>query len=122
MPEESKDVPVTEWVYTPLTDEQLEKLAWDIMGGAVFGTWSHPDAARMCFLILMFLDKPALEAMEKAEIVHAYQYMSQAGERSVNGMPMFMSSRFLNKADTAKLQVRLDEIKAFKEQRQPKAT
>lgn len=103
--------------YASRTDEELEKLAWDIVGNQVFGTWSHPDAARLSFLVLRFFDPEQLQEMRDARIAHVYEHMSKASERSINGLPMFLSLQMLDMNDTEKLVKRIEEIEAFKKQR-----
>lgn len=104
------------YVYTPKTDQELEALAWDIVAGKVWGTWSAPDA-HMSFMVLAMLRPEDAEDMKAQEIVHVYEYMDKAGERGINGMPSFMSMSLISKTDTIKLNARMKEIIDFKKRR-----
>lgn len=81
---------------------ELLKLARDIIAGDVFGSWSirNTHDIRMVFMTI------ALGAYSKGvpeNLAHLYEYVSEAGPRSVNGMPMFMSHRSINHSDFEKL-------------------
>lgn len=115
MTEETK--PREPFKYVSKTDAELEKLAWDVIGGQVFGTWSHPDAGRLCFMVLMFLDNEMREAMRAAKIAQVYEYIDKAGPRSINGMPSFMSMQMLDEDDTKKLFERCQQIDKLKAER-----
>jgi hypothetical protein len=109
------------WTYTRKTPAELEQLAWDIIGGRVFGTWSHPDAASLSFMILHLLDREQIEALKANEIVHMYEYLDKAGPRSVNGLPSFMSCLYLDKHDAGELMRRCQELDALKSERATEA-
>ena len=107
------------WTYTSKTDAELETLAWDIIGGKVFGSWDikNPDMLRMSFMVLAFMEATHMDEIKQNDIAHVYEYMDKAGPRSVNGMPCFFSASYLNKADALKLLMRCQEIAELREQR-----
>jgi hypothetical protein len=98
---------LTTW-RTFMTDEEIKKLALDIRSNLVFGSWNirKEEFERMVgsvFMPLLFMDEESRKQMKDEEIFHIYEYMSQAGPRSINGYPMFMSFRSINKTDAEKL-------------------
>jgi hypothetical protein len=107
------------FVYIPKSDEELETLAWDIVGGKVFGSWDVPEgeSPQMCFLPMMLMSRKQIDEMKRHDIAQWYEYLSQAGPRGVNGMPMFMSVKLLNRQDTAKLAVRVGELVRLRKER-----
>lgn len=87
--------------------EELEKLAWDIVGGQVYTDRHCPDNLIMSVFMPMMLveDKSFVD-----DVGLVYEYLDQAGPRSINGQPMFMSMRCLNKADT---KILIDRVAAL---------
>ena len=94
--------------YTPKTDEEIKTLADDLIAGRIF-TDRHipesemPQGLGMVFLTVALAGKETIEAWMKAKVTLFYEYLNQAGPRSVNGMPIFMSHRVLNVDDAARL-------------------
>lgn len=102
--------------YTPKTDVELENLAQDIVSGQVWSNYNGPDALQS-FMVLMLMDKEGAEWMKTNNITFAYEYLSQAGPRSMNGKPTFFSVKFLNQADFEKLHVRVTELARLHKER-----
>jgi len=117
------DVPSSS-VYVSKTPAELEKLAQDIVGGRVFGSWDIDDLGmvRMVFLPLAFVDKDFSDRMKAANIVHIYEYVDKAGPRSVNGMPIFMSMNLLDETDAKDLHGRVDALAKFLDERRQAAS
>lgn len=83
------------------TDAELHELALAIFRGEVF-TDRHVDDLRMVpsiFMLLHFLDDEARAVCREHPPEMIYEYLREAGERTVNGYPMFMSMKLLNQAD-----------------------
>ena len=95
---------------TGMSEPERRQLALDIMDGKVFGTWNldpsaGPETIGMSFLAL------ALGAKIPEDAAHIYEYLSEAGPRSVNGNPCFMSLRVLRKEDAKALFPMMAELK-----------
>lgn len=98
------------------TKEELKKLAIDIVEGRVFGTWNLSEDAptSMVFMTLAFMGQEQLDSMKERDVVHIYEHISEAGPRSVNGMPMFMSHKELTRQEADELNPliqRLEEMR-----------
>ncbi len=104
-----------DWTYTRKTPAELETLAWDCVAGKVFGTW-EPNS-EMSFLILRLLDHEHITSLKRNNIAQAYEYLDKAGERSVNGMPSFLSCHYLDRHDWSELLKRCVEIENIQRQR-----
>lgn len=102
--------------YIPRSDADLENLAQDIVGGLVWSNYNGPDALDS-FLVLHLMDQQAAEWMKANRIVFAYEYLSQASERSVNGRPSFFSVSYLNQADAERLHQRVQAIAKWQQDR-----
>lgn len=102
--------------YTSKTDAELEKLAWDIIGGQVWGPWSHDDYMDS-FMVLKLLDREQLKQLHANRIACVYEYVSKAGPMAVNGMPMFMSMHMLDRDDSDRLMERLKAVEQIKNER-----
>lgn len=99
--------------YKPLTCEEIKKLADDIYKGMVF-TDRHiqnPDDISRVFIPLALLKKEQIEELKVDSPGLIYEYMDKAGPRSINGMPMFCSFRFLSQEDAKKVNEKYFQIK-----------
>lgn len=90
------------------TDEELKELVRDVFAGHVFCDSMIPDGHKqnaitftlgMVFMPLSLMSKEDGMKFLELEPAMVYEYMDQAGERSCNGLPMFMSLKVLNTAD-----------------------
>jgi|APSaa5957512535_1039671.scaffolds.fasta_scaffold158137_3 hypothetical protein len=100
---------------TPRTDKELRELAFYIFENKVFGTWSfHSDAEMnnlmgMVFMPILFMPLDEREKLVE-EVIHIYEFYDQAGPRSINGKPIFMSCRFITKEEWPKITKYVDEL------------
>ena len=95
-----------------MTEVEINQLAQDIHAGKVF-TDRHVQVADDLLLVFMpfaFLQGDDLEKMNDVGMV--YQYMNEAGPRSVNGMPTFMSFRTVSKSDLPLVLEKVRKIRA----------
>lgn len=116
----------------PKTDDELRQLAMDIVDNKVF-TDRHMQEheAHMLgqvFMPIIFMDQEQSKAVFE-DVGMVYEYYSEAGPRSVNGLPMFMSVRFLSNEETNRIAPMIKEIQDFKrkflgkkEDNEPKVT
>lgn len=111
--------PKMERAYRPRTDAELEQLAQDVAAGKVFTSMQvkRQEDMTMVFMMLAFLEKEDVEWLKSQDIYFIYEYLDQAGPRSVNGYPCFLSMRYLNREDWTKMAKRFDEIKNLLEAR-----
>jgi hypothetical protein len=102
-------------------DEKLRQLAMDIVDGKVYTSDQIPDAnfARMIRLVFMpvgLLDQEAIKSLQDDDITMFYEYFSAAGSRSINGLPMFTTIRYLNRDDHKRLGVFVKRYIEMKQQ------
>lgn len=100
-----------------LSETELRELAWDIHAGKVF-TNRHirpgdESLAGNIFMILLFMERKDLLAL-KDDFGMVFEYYDKALPRAINGYPMFLSCRFLNRQDTVKVLSFVDEIVQIK--------
>lgn len=97
-----------------MNDDEIKKLGVDIRAGRVFGSWMvaecDQDLLVSIFLVMRFMDSDALTELQRQEPAAIYEYMSEAGGRSVNGYPTFLSMKTLDKNDLSRL---VDVMKAL---------
>lgn len=99
--------------YASLTDEEIKKLADDIYKGLIF-TDRHiqnPDDISRVFMPLVLMKEEQIEEFRTNPPGMIYEYMEKAGPMSINGMPMFLSFRFLNQEDAKKVDKKYIQIK-----------
>ena len=101
----------------PLKDVDLKQLAQDLLAGRIFTDRHMPEGekAHLVFMPLTFLNeeqaKQFQEGVKNESIYMLYEYMDQAGPRTINGMPIFMSYRVLNKQQAEKMIEYYNKIK-----------
>jgi len=87
------------------TEQELKEIALDIHAGRIFTdrNCQKPDDIRGVFMPLALMEKKQLKDLQKQNPVMFFEYLKDAGPMAVNGMPIFMSFRFLNKEEFAKV-------------------
>jgi hypothetical protein len=100
-----------------VADTELKSLAIDIFEGKVF-TDRHCRTSSDISTVFMPIILGAFNEMtdeERKDIGMIYEYLSEAGPRSCNGMPMFTSFKYLIKADAIKVMEYYEKYQKFKE-------
>lgn len=96
------------------TDEEIRKLALDIVEGQVFGSWmvlpTETHVIGSVFMVLALSGKEYAESLARRKVVHVYEYLDKAGPRTINGYPTFMSHHELTEDDIDKLQPLLERL------------
>jgi hypothetical protein len=87
-----------------VTDEQLREFVLAYADGRIFTSADIPKGqeARLYPLIFMPVALGAFSNVRKNDLKHVgvlWEYMNKAGPRGINGYPMFMSLRVLNRTD-----------------------
>ena len=93
-----------------MEEQGLRQLAMDIIEGKVFGTWGIPESESPNTIGMIFMPL-ILGAKVDEGTAHVYEYMSEAGPRSINGYPIFFSCRMLSKTDADALWPLIEEVK-----------
>lgn len=99
--------------YKPLTEEEIKKLADDIYKGLVF-TDRHiknPEDISRVFMPLVLLKEEQIEEFKADMPGMIYEYMENAGPMAIDGMPMFLSFRYISKEDAKKVDEKYIQIK-----------
>ena len=106
------------------TEEELRKLAMDVMGGSVF-TDRHckqADDINHVFLLIGLGGLEVLDYLASFENVMVYEYLEKAGPRSVNGMPSFLSYQLIVNEDVDRFVEIMKELQDFLKPPQPDAS
>lgn len=84
-----------------MSPEKLKEFVMGVVDGRIFTDRHvrHPKDMTQVFMALNFMDPKALRVDDIGVI---WEWMSEAGPRSINGMPMFMSFRMMNRSDAAR--------------------
>lgn len=90
-----------------LSDDQLREFVIAFADGRIFTTAHIPEgqAANLVHLIFMPAALGAFSGVPKRDLKNIgvlWEYIAQAEPRSINGYPMFMNCRMLNKNDWAR--------------------
>lgn len=100
-----------------LSEEKLRELAQDYVDRKIFTdrNASSDVKLRRVFMPIAFgaFDNVPEEDMKNLGLI--YEYISAAAPRSINGLPIFTSMRFLNRSDTDKLATYAKELESGKE-------
>lgn len=102
--------------YVPKSDAEIRELAQDLYQGRIF-TDRHikkgdEERALTVFMPLAFLKPKDVQDLKKNNIGLFYEYLSEAGPRSVNGYPTFASFNALSQDDAKRLFETYEKIKA----------
>lgn len=98
--------------YPKMTDDEIKKLAEDIYRGLVFTSrhiQNNTDISTV-FTPLIFMNEKQLEELKANPPGMLYEYMNNAGNMAINGMPMFLSLRWIDKEDAKKVIDRYNKI------------
>jgi len=87
------------------TDDELKQIAEDIYRDKIFSQLhiKRPEDVPTSFMVLRLVGPEIIDEIESGKIFFIYEYMDKAGPRSINGMPVFGSFKYLNKDDTEKM-------------------
>lgn len=108
---------------SPRSDAELEQLAFDALSGKIFTSFDcdRVEDLRLVFLPLGLMSREQLAAFKEDEPYMFFEYLKNAGPRSINGMPCFFSLQWLNKNEFERFSVRFEEISALLNARREKA-
>lgn len=99
--------------------EEIGKLANDFLAGQIFTDRQIPPECGLdlgdVFMPLMFLDEKQHEELKADSPGMLFEYMNEAGPRSVNGCPVFMSVQYLSKEDFMKFRDIVKALQAAKD-------
>ncbi|CAM3121267.1 hypothetical protein [Cupriavidus taiwanensis] len=86
----------------PMEPEKLKELARAYLRGEIFTDrqCQQPNDLHLAFMPIVF---GALSAFDVGTLGLIYEFWSEAGPRSINGMPTFFSMRMLNREDATTL-------------------
>lgn len=100
--------------YRPLTDRGVKVLAEAARSGCIFGSWCLPvedkSLLQMVFMpiglgVVMELPKGFLD-----NVAHVYEWVEERGPVGVDGLPTFLSVRFLTKDDWPRICERVQAV------------
>lgn len=97
-----------------LSREEIRKLALDMRQGVVF-TDRQCKGENLLPMVFMPLALVGIPKNLVGKVGLVYEYMDKAGPRSINGMPMFFSCRFLIKANVPLLNEFIEKFKKAEE-------
>lgn len=102
--------------YVPLSEGKIRELARDTYKERVFWSTAIPEKefeniATAVFMPLMLVGEEVLDQMAAVRAI-PYEYMSEAGPRSVNGYPTFFSMRYISADDYNRVRKALQAITA----------
>ena len=87
------------------TDDELKKVAQDMRDGLLFSDRHCKDMYELksSFLIIALMDEEQIKKLETDKIDFIYEYYQNAGPRSVNGRPIFLSCGLLNEEESKRM-------------------
>lgn len=102
--------------YKRRSDEDIAEIALAMSRNGIFASW-YFDAheaehmMRSVFMTLNFLRDEDIKWMADNKIAHVFEYMSKAGQMSVNGYPTFFSHCVLTQEDAERVVAKYKQIK-----------
>jgi len=103
--------------YIQKTDSEIKEVANGIYKRSIFPSIFIENAKDISsvFMVLMLMDDKQSEEFKKINVGMVYEYMSEALPRCINGMPIFMSMKILDKKDAKRVMDKYFEIKEVME-------
>lgn len=101
----------------PKTDADLKKIAVDLFEGKIYTDRHIPEGESLA-MVFMPIALGAFQNTTEEEIKNIgliYEYLDQAGPRSINGMPNFFSFKMLTRSETESVITHYDAYKKLKE-------
>jgi len=104
------------------TDEELKQLAKDMLADKIF-TNAHiregdDKLLGSIFMPIMLMDQEQRDKLEAENVNLLFEYYTEAGPRSINGYPSFMTMKYMTKDEWEKvynyhekMKTALDEVK-----------
>jgi hypothetical protein len=98
------------------TEDELKQLAADILARRIFTSGMIQAPQDIPLVFRSFLRKNKLERkelqqkMKTGQAALFYEYLSEAGPSSLNGIPTFSSVQILSKAEVQEVQKHLDAL------------
>ena len=101
------------FVYEPKTEDEIKKLAAATFGQQIFWSTMVADESLIpaIFMPLMFMDGDTINKLIAINAI-PYEYLNKAGERLVNGYPIFISIQFVSAADYNRVVEKLKVIES----------
>lgn len=100
--------------YVPITDELVKEIAVKYQSGDIFGSWQIAEhdmhLVSSIFMPLVFIDEITRKEFLRDGRLYYYSEMKEAGPRSINGYPMFMSLSSLNLDDVKRVLAKAEAI------------
>lgn len=98
------------------TDEELKQLGSDLQSDKIFTTAHIREGdgslIRSIFMALVFLNEEQTEKLKDDKVEILFEYYHKAGERSINGYPIFMSMQYMTHDEWVKVIEYHDKIKS----------
>lgn len=95
------------WTLEPLTPAEITELARDVVTNRVFISGAGDERRLQAFMILML----ASLTEEQCSVIGAvYEEWDKASPRSINGMPCFLSCKFVHIDSCVALQAEIDRM------------
>ncbi len=84
-----------------MTKNERVQFVLNYVDGQIFTSMQirNPNDLPMVFMVLAFGALDGWEREDAKQIGCFYEYLSAAGPRAINGMPMFLSVRFMHRDD-----------------------
>ena len=99
------------------TDKELRELALGIRTGAVFTDKAihagEMELLNSIFLPLGLMDEDAFSQLRDQKPKMIYEYISEAGERGINGYPQFTSFKYLSENEFQRFVVQWEALREF---------
>ena len=88
-----------------MSDQEVRQLAEDMFKGLIFTDRNVQikEGIPKVFVPLMLMGKEFINELQEIPVGMIYEYMDKAGPRSINGMPIFMSFKFIDVKDQKKV-------------------
>ena len=96
------------------TEDELKEIAIGIHAGTIFTDRHIKDTNMLTSVFMPIIFGAFKEAKDIENVGLIYEHLSEAGPRSVNGYPSFMSMNILDHAEAKRVFEMYDKLKEIK--------
>lgn len=98
-----------------MNDDDLKKLAIEIVDGKVFGSWMLPEKdIQLIANVFMPIAVGGSEHLPE-DVACLYEYFDKRLDMSINGYPTFLSCKFLTKSEQERIVPMIESYKVMKQ-------
>ena len=102
-----------------LSEERIKQLGIDLYKELIFTSLqiSNPDDIGMVFMPIFFMDETEMAEFKESKPFVLFEYITEAGPRSINGYPVFWSFHHATEEEWKQIYDIYNKMKRFEDEK-----